>query len=123
MSYQVAALQDRGGVPNYEASMVKLFSSELGQRLARTSVNLYKLSGQLLAGSKGYEVSDGRIAHSLSRSLPSTIAGGSSEAQRGIIATRGLGLSEGPFRHGMEPWVRPSPYPRVCIPTNASSSC
>ena len=95
MSYQVAALQDRGGVPNYEASMVKLFSSELGQRLARTSVNLYKLSGQLLAGSKGYEVSDGRIAHSLSRSLPSTIAGGSSEVQRGIIATRGLGLPRG----------------------------
>ena len=95
MSFHVASLQDRGLVPNYEASMVKLFSSELGQRVAQTSVNLFKLRGQLLSGSKGHEVQDGRVAHAVSRSLPSTIAGGSSEIQRGIIAGRGLGLPRG----------------------------
>jgi alkylation response protein AidB-like acyl-CoA dehydrogenase len=92
MSYHVASLQDRGDVPNYEASMIKLFSSELGRRVATASVSLLGLQGALLNGSKGYEVNEGRIARNLSGSLPSVIAGGTSEVQRNIIATRGLGL-------------------------------
>ncbi|MDZ7729635.1 MAG: acyl-CoA dehydrogenase family protein [Dehalococcoidia bacterium] len=95
MSYHVASLQDRGQVPNYEASMVKLFSSEVGQRLAHARMRYYGLSGQLLGDSLGYEIEEGRVAHQVSRSLPSTIAGGSSEVQRNIIATRGLGLPRG----------------------------
>jgi alkylation response protein AidB-like acyl-CoA dehydrogenase len=92
MSYHVASLQDRGDVPNYEASMIKLFSSELGRRVATASVSLLGLQGALLKGSAGYEVNEGRIARNLSASLPSVIAGGTSEVQRNIIATRGLGL-------------------------------
>jgi len=95
MSYQVAAQQDRGEVPNYEASMVKLFSSELSRRVATAAVNILGLRGQLLRGSSGYEVDDGRIATNLSGSIPSVIAGGTSEIQRNIIATRGLGLPRG----------------------------
>jgi alkylation response protein AidB-like acyl-CoA dehydrogenase len=95
MSLQVASLQARGRVPNYEASMVKLFASELGQRAANTTVRLLGLPGTLYAGSRGYEVNNGRYAHQYSRVLPSTIAGGTSEVQRNIIATRGLGLPRG----------------------------
>jgi len=95
MSYHVADLQNRGLVPNYEASMVKLFSSELSRRVATASVGTLGLPGTLLKGSKGYEVQEGRIARYYSGSIPSTIAGGTSEVQRGIIATRGLGLPRG----------------------------
>ncbi len=95
MAAHIADIQSRGQVPNYEASMVKLFSSEVRRRVATSSVSVLGLSGQLLTGSHGYEVDEGRIARDLSGSLPSVIAGGTSEVQRGIIATRGLGLPRG----------------------------
>lgn len=82
MAAHVADLQARGQVPNYEASMVKLFSSEVGRRVATGSVSMLGLQGALIAGSKGFEVSSGRIARTLSGSIPSTIAGGTSEVQR-----------------------------------------
>jgi alkylation response protein AidB-like acyl-CoA dehydrogenase len=95
MSYHVASLQDRGRVPNYESSMVKLFSSELQRRLDTDALNILGLRATLFRGSRGYEIDDGRIARSYSGSIPTTIAGGSSEIQRGIIAGRGLGLPRG----------------------------
>ncbi len=53
MSLQVASLQARGAVPNYEASMVKLFSSELSLRYANLAVDLLGPRGLLLKGSGG----------------------------------------------------------------------
>ena len=95
MSYQVASLQDRGRVPNHEASMVKLFSSELHRRVDTDAVNVLGMRASLLRESAGYEVAEGRRARAYSGSIPTTIAGGTSEIQRGIIATRGLGLPRG----------------------------
>jgi alkylation response protein AidB-like acyl-CoA dehydrogenase len=91
LSYRVITMQNRGLVPNYEASMTKLFASELTQRIARTSVKVAGLYGQLVRGSE-HAPSGGRYAMSYMTSLGSTIAGGTSEIQRNIIATRGLGL-------------------------------
>jgi len=51
LSYRVITMQARGLVPNYEASMTKLFSSELGQRIARTAMKVTGLYGQLSVGS------------------------------------------------------------------------
>jgi alkylation response protein AidB-like acyl-CoA dehydrogenase len=95
MSLNVASLQDRGLVPNYEASMVKLFASELTHRVANVAVRLLGLHGQLMTGSHGHEISDGSYARNYSGVIPSTIAGGTSEIQRGVIANRGLGLPRG----------------------------
>jgi alkylation response protein AidB-like acyl-CoA dehydrogenase len=89
MSYRVITMQASGLIPNHEASMTKLFASELGQRIARTGMKVLGLYGQLFGDEAPMK---GRYESSYLTSLSSTIAGGTSEIQRNIIATRGLGL-------------------------------
>ena len=91
LSYRVVTMQNKGLVPNHEASMTKLYASELNQRIARTSIKVTGLYGQLMPGSE-WAAAKGRYGSSYVQTLASTIAGGTSEVQRGIIATRGLGL-------------------------------
>ena len=71
--------------------MTKLLASELSQRNARTAMKVAGLYGQLMAGSE-YAPGRGRYGAMYVQTLGSTIAGGTSEIQRNIIATRGLGL-------------------------------
>src|SRR5205823_4979828 len=47
IAYRVASLQTQGKVPNYEASMSKVFGSEVGQRLASVALHLYGQVAQL----------------------------------------------------------------------------
>jgi alkylation response protein AidB-like acyl-CoA dehydrogenase len=89
MSYRVITMQAKGLIPNHEASMTKLFASELNQRIARTGVKVLGLYGQLWGDEAPMR---GRYESSYMTTLASTIAGGTSEIQRNIIATRGLGL-------------------------------
>jgi alkylation response protein AidB-like acyl-CoA dehydrogenase len=91
LSYRVVTMQAKGLVPNYEASITKLFASELTQRIARTGIKVAGLYGQLLPGSERAPAK-GRYGNSYMQTLGSTIAGGTSEIQRNIIAQRGLGL-------------------------------
>ncbi len=94
LCYRVASLQQAGKIPNYEASIAKLYSSELGQRLARTGMELLGLYGQLHPRSK-YTYLRGRIERYYQLSVAETIGGGTSEIMRNIIAMRGLGLPKG----------------------------
>jgi len=94
LSYQVVSMQSRGLVPNKEASIAKLFLSELNQRFARAGFQQLGLYGQLLPGSPLARLK-GRYANNVMSTVPSTIAGGTSEIQRNIIASRGLGLPRG----------------------------
>jgi alkylation response protein AidB-like acyl-CoA dehydrogenase len=94
LSYRVVTLQARGIVPNHEASIVKIFNSEYGQRLARAGLRLLGLHGQLEPGSPHARLR-GRFERSYLTSVGSTIAAGTSEIQRNIIAQRGLGLPRG----------------------------
>ncbi|MCY4454752.1 MAG: acyl-CoA dehydrogenase family protein [Chloroflexi bacterium] len=94
LSLRVASMQAAGLVPNYEASMGKMFASEQGQELHRVGVRAFGLHSQIWPGD-GREVLKGDHIRGYIRSIPSTIAGGSSEVQRNIIATRGLGLPRG----------------------------
>ncbi len=91
LSLRVLSMQERGLVPNYEASIVKTFNSEYTQRLARTGLNMLGLYGQLHPRSPHARL-QGRFERQYLLSIGSTIAGGTSEIQRNIIATRGLGL-------------------------------
>ncbi len=94
IAYRIPWMQSQGMIPNYEASISKLFGSELTQRLAQTGVELLGSYGGLEPGSK-YAPLQGRLERSYLVSVASTIAAGTSEVQRSIIATRGLGLSRG----------------------------
>jgi alkylation response protein AidB-like acyl-CoA dehydrogenase len=91
LSYRVISMQAKGLVPNYEASMTKLYATELSQRIARTGMHVTGLYGQLLRDSERAP-RDGRYGSMYIQTVASTIAGGTSEVQRNIIAQRGLGL-------------------------------
>jgi len=94
LAYRVAWVQAQGRIPNQEASMSKLFGSELQQRLARAGVEIMGLGGQLRPGSKWAPMA-GRIADYYLGAVSTTIAAGTSEVMRNIIAIRGLGLPRG----------------------------
>ena len=92
LSLRVISMQARGEIPNAEASATKMYSSELSQRIARTSLATIGMWG----GITGKEAPmEGEAARSYLGTVASTIAGGTSEIQRNIIATRGLGLPRG----------------------------
>ena len=94
LAYRVAWLQSEGEVPNYESSMSKLFGSEMQQRLANFAVNTLGLLGQFTSEGRWTPLA-GRIARYYLSSTALTIAAGTSEIQRNIIGTRGLGLPRG----------------------------
>ena len=90
---RIAWLQGKGVVPNYEASMSKAYNSEVGQRVSEFGVNIFGLAGQLrgsdwaaMGGMASFRYLDARRL---------TVGQGTSEIQRNVIATRGLGLPRG----------------------------
>jgi alkylation response protein AidB-like acyl-CoA dehydrogenase len=89
--YRIAYLQDQGMVPNAEASMSKVFATETQQRIQRLGMTIAGPLGVLSAGSE-YAVLDGLFDEEYWSAPGTTLAGGASEIQRNIIATRGLGL-------------------------------
>ena len=91
LSYKIAWLQSTGQVPNKEASMAKLFGTEMLQRLYQGAIELLGLYGQLWDEGKWAPLK-GRILREYLVSFSHTLRGGTSEIQRQIIALRGLGL-------------------------------
>ena len=91
ISYRLITIQKRGGIPNYEASMNKNYGAELSQRIASTGMHLLGMLGGLSHNSELAPLR-GRINHVYLSSVASTIAAGTSEVNRNVIATRGLGL-------------------------------
>jgi alkylation response protein AidB-like acyl-CoA dehydrogenase len=94
IAYRIPSMQAQGKIPNHEASMSKLYGSELSQRIARTGIQLLGMYGMLAPGTEAAPL-QGRLETMYLTSVSSTIAAGTSEIQRGIIATRGLGLPRG----------------------------
>ncbi|MBE0610868.1 MAG: acyl-CoA dehydrogenase family protein [Dehalococcoidia bacterium] len=89
LSHRVISMQAAGQIPNSEASVAKLYNSELTQRISRSMLKT--------AGTWGMVISDrgplgAAPAVSYLSSVSATIAGGTSEIQRNVVSTRGLGL-------------------------------
>jgi alkylation response protein AidB-like acyl-CoA dehydrogenase len=91
LAYRVAWLQNAGKIPNYESSMAKMYGSELNRRFGSEAVTILGLAGQLEPWSRWAPL-QGRLERTFLAGFSYTIAGGTSEIQRNIIATRGLGL-------------------------------
>lgn len=80
--YRTAWLAAGGALPMVEGSMAKLFITEWFTTMASELLDLHGVGG----------VAAGPVEHAYRHSTVTTIYGGSSEVQRGIIAERGLGL-------------------------------
>ena len=94
-SFRIISMQDRGLIPNYEASVSKLFNSEMSQKIAMTGTRVFGLYGQIHDNKDERAPMKSQLTNQYLTSVSSTIAAGTSEIQRNIIATRGLGLPRG----------------------------
>ncbi|MFQ5666368.1 MAG: acyl-CoA dehydrogenase family protein [Candidatus Binatia bacterium] len=81
----------RHGKPGPESSLVKLFWSEMSQRLHDAAMEILGVDGQLVNGDPR-AVAHGRWPRSYLYYRAGTIFAGTSEIQRNIIAQRVLGL-------------------------------
>lgn len=86
MTYRNISEVVRTGQPGPEASVIRLFTAELGQRLERMAV---LLMGEDLID---FAYGDDNAVQDYLRGFASTIAGGTAQIQRDIIGERLLGL-------------------------------
>jgi len=91
LCYRVAQMQSEGKVPNSEASVSKVFGTELQRQMGITGMRVLGMAGQFEPGTE-YAPLKGRVERWALAAPSYTIAGGTSEVNRNIIATRGLGL-------------------------------
>jgi hypothetical protein len=91
LNYQVAWLITNGVVPYAEASMVKVFGSELYQRVNGTLLQIMGQYGQLQAQSKWAPLR-GRVEKAFRSDIVFIFGGGAIEVQKNIIAMAGLGM-------------------------------
>jgi len=83
---------ERSGVPSPMGSAVKLGYSELGQEIAKLGMEVL---GRQALGSTGPDRTDAQVVHDYLWSFQYTIAAGTSQIQRNLIAERILGLPKG----------------------------
>ncbi len=94
-SLRIITIQSQGQVPNHEASVAKLFGSEASQRVTNMGTKVFGLYANLWDEKDQRSPMEASFTQGYVAGIPGTIAGGSSEIQRNVIATRGLGLPRG----------------------------
>ena len=97
LNYRAAWMVDQGLMPNAEASMTKVVTTELQAELAATVLGL--AGGDAAGAPVGEQPLAVTLALHMYRQAPYLrFGGGTNEIQRDIIAQRGLGLPRGPSR-------------------------
>ena len=91
LTYRAVWMRSRGRRPDWEAAQVKLFNSEMAQRLYQVAVEIVGLYAQL-RGDSARALLSGVVAQGYLSTVQETIGAGTSEVQRNIIAMRGLSL-------------------------------
>jgi alkylation response protein AidB-like acyl-CoA dehydrogenase len=90
MTYRSLSLAARTGMPGAEASMIRLFFSELIQRIDRLAMDVIGADG--VSGFNANGSSRNEWGEHYLTGLSQTIGGGTKEIQRNIIGERVLGL-------------------------------
>ena len=91
MIWKTAAMLDKGDMPSIEASTIKLKNTELCRKMADTAMDIFGPYG-LLKDNEPLAPLRGLAPRGYLDAISATLGAGTSEIQRNIIATRGLGL-------------------------------
>ena len=83
------ALDSENAVPDASGSLIRLSFAELAQQVTAAAIDLYGIDAPEVVGLHGW-------GHDYLDAFSETIAGGTAEIQRNIIAERVLGLPKGP---------------------------
>ena len=94
LNYRFIWLYGEGRDPSYEASQVKIFGSEMTQRFMHVAGEVLGVYSQIQRENpkSSHVYLGGRVEHQIRYQPSYTLMGGTSEIQRNLIATRGLGL-------------------------------
>lgn len=87
-----ASIVARGDTPTMEASMAKVWTTELRYTMSNAAVDILGRAGVIARDSGGVEVNGGEMEQAYRASPFLRFGGGTNEVQRDIIARRGLGL-------------------------------
>ena len=91
LSYRAISMQAAGEVPTAEASIARIHGTQLEQLVGHVGLELLGAPGQLRADDDGAPL-EGEIHRQWLRNIPTTVAAGTLEVQKNIVARRGLGL-------------------------------
>jgi len=92
LAYWAVSLQAAGEVPTVEASIARMHSTLLEQEVGHIGLELLGPAGLLRAGDP-WAALRGEIQRQWVRNVPTTVAAGTLEIQKNVVARRGLGLA------------------------------
>ena len=91
LNYGAISIQASGEVPAIEASIARIHNTQVEQLAGQVGLELLGPQGLLLDDDR-FGLLDGEMQRQWLESIPVTVAAGSTEVQKNIIAQRGLGL-------------------------------
>ncbi len=91
LNYRALSLQAAGEVPSTEASIARIHNGQLEQLVSQVGLELLGPTAQLGAEDR-YAPLAGAVRRHWTRNVPTTIAAGTLEIQKNVVAQRGLGL-------------------------------
>lgn len=91
LSYRAVSVLAAGSVPTVEASIARIHATQLEQWVGHVGLELLGPTG-LLQGGDPWAPLAGEVQRHFVRNIPTTIAAGTLEVQKNVVAHRGLGL-------------------------------